>query len=141
MSSTSSEQIRAVRDRPNRKFTCEVASGAVGSPLPGVPALGVGCACLLVDGGVLRTGGCVGCDVAAGVVVGCGVFALCNGKPGVGSKLIHPKPGKYACTQLWASLPSITHTLRRGSRCPRLKPLAIRVGIPNWRAIVVIAVA
>jgi hypothetical protein len=82
-SSTSSEPIKAVRDRPNRKSICEVASVVERFLLFGEPLGGVGCAFFPSAGGVLLVGGCFGWGVAPGVVTGWGLFVLCREKPGV----------------------------------------------------------
>src|ERR1035437_6160005 len=55
---------------------------------------------------------------------------------GVGSKVVQPRFGNQASTQLWASEARITYHPLIGLRAPPSKPVASREGMPRVRSMI-----
>jgi hypothetical protein len=78
-----------------KKRSWRTASPVTEEFAPKPEEVGVGVCCLLGPELPATVGVGVGrCCVGTGEEVGCGLAAPLIEKPGVGSKLIHPKPGK-----------------------------------------------
>src|ERR1700733_12393105 len=68
----------------------------------------------------------------------CQPARVCMGAAGVGSKLIHPYPGKYASTQECALLARTRYCDVRSLNSPVRKPFTTRDGMPSVRSIIAI---
>src|ERR1700731_4575933 len=66
---------------------------------------------------------------------------VCAGAAGVGSKLTHPYPGKYASTQECALLARTRYCEVRSLNSPVRKPFTTREGMPSVRSMIAIAEA